>query len=252
MTTHEAEAVVLRQYSLSESDRIIVLLTREFGKVRAVAKGSKKPRSRMGAALEPLTVLRVEFYMREGQNLGQLRQAEILHSYLGRMPTLERMLAYSYFAELIQEIVQENNPNYAIYRLLLASLDAGDKQGISVALVRYFEYWCLKLSGLIPNYDYCSNCAKCVKDEGFFAWLDEGQVRCAQCAGDRGLRICSETAAELRCIAQLSPEKFAARRLSDSTASELERLTQRLLELHLEKRLKSYSMLKRALRDERQ
>lgn len=251
MLIHEAEAVVLRQYSLSESDRIIVLFTREFGKLRAVAKGTKKPQNRMAAALEPLTLLRVEFYLREGQSLALLRQAEILHSYLSRAPTLERMLAYSYFAELIQEIVQENNANPSIYRLLLASLNAGDKLGICDALIRYFEFWCLKLSGLIPNYDYCSNCAKYVKDDGFFAWLDSGQVRCELCADNRGLRICGESAAALRSIAHLSPEKFAAQPLSDIASVVLERMMQRLLELHLEKPLKSYPLLRQALRGER-
>jgi DNA repair protein RecO (recombination protein O) len=251
MLIHEAEAVVLRQYSLSEADRIIVLFTREFGLLRAVAKGSKRPQNRLAAALEPLTLLRMEFYLREGQSLAQLRQAEILHAYLSRTPTLERMLTYHYFAELVQELVQDNNANLSIYRLLLASLNAGEKSGICEALVRYFEFWCLKLSGLIPNYDYCSNCAKYVKDDGFFARLDTGQVRCELCADSRGLRICGESAVALQSIAHLPPEKFVAQPLSDIAAIELERLMQRLLELHLEKPLKSYPLLRQALRGER-
>jgi len=161
------------------------------------------------------------------------------------------MLAYNYFAEIIQEIVQENNANQAIYRLLLTSLSLGERSGISEALVRYFEYWCLKLSGLIPDYDYCSNCAKCVKDVGFFAWLDTGQVRCEPCSDNRGLRICGESAVAMRSIAHVSPEKFAAQPLSDIASIELERLMQRLLELHLEKPLKSYPLLRQALRGER-
>jgi DNA repair protein RecO (recombination protein O) len=250
MLIHEAEAVVLRHYSFSESDRIAVLFTREFGKLRAMAKGTKRPQNRLSAALEPLTLLHIEFYLREGQSLAQLRQAEILHSYLSRTPSLERMLAYSYFAEIIQEIVQENNANPSIYRLFIASLNAGGKAAVSAALIRYFEFWCLKLSGLIPNYDYCSACAKYVKDVGFFAWLDTGQVKCARCADNRGLRISGESALALQSMACLSPEKFAARPLSDIAALELERLTQKLLELHLEKPLKSYPLLKQALRGE--
>ena len=62
MPVHEAEAIVLRQYSLSDSDRIIVFITREFGKIRAVAKGVKKPKSRFAGALEPLNHIRLEFY----------------------------------------------------------------------------------------------------------------------------------------------------------------------------------------------
>ena len=121
MPVHEAEAIVLRQYSLSDSDRIIVFITREYGKVRAVAKGVKKPKSRLAGSLEPLNHIRLEFYGREGQELSQIRQAELIHSYLGKIPALEQVYAYSYFAEIANEIVQDNQPNYPLFRLLLAS-----------------------------------------------------------------------------------------------------------------------------------
>jgi len=244
MPTHEAEAIVLRQYSLSDSDRIVVFITREFGKIRAVAQGVKKPQSRMAGSLEPLNHLRMEFFAKEGKELGQVRQAELIHAYLAKSPSLDRVYAFSYFAEIANEIVQDNQPNPPLFRLLLASLEAGERNAANKALVRYYEIWSLRLSGLLPNYAYCSNCGKCVKDDGFFAWLESGQVRCTTCAQGRGLRIGAAAAAALAAMLRLSPGEFVHQSFAQDSAAEIERLSQRLLGLHLERELKSYRMLR--------
>jgi DNA repair protein RecO (recombination protein O) len=249
MPIYETEAVVLRQYSLSDADRIIVLITKEHGRVRGTAPGVKKPKSHLGACLEPLTRIRLEYHAREGRDLVQIREAELLHSYLGRTQSFEKMCVYNYFAELVNEIVQYNQPNYALYRLLLASLDSGEQSVAFLPLVRYFEIWCLKLSGIFPNYAYCSNCGKCVKDEGFFTWLEAGESRCLECAHGRGLRIGREAAAALEAIAKQPPGMFGSQPLVKEAARELELLSQRLLETNLEKRLKSYRIMAEALQE---
>jgi len=247
MPVHESEAIVLRHYSLSDSDRIIVFVTRDYGKVRAVAQGVKKLKSRMAGSLEPLSHIRLEFFAREGRDLSQVRQAELIHSYLGKNPPLNRVYAYTYFAEIANELVQDNQPNEALFRLFLASMQAGEQASVNSPLVRYYEIWSLKLSGLLPNYAYCSNCAKCVKDDGFFAWLESGQVRCQACAGGRGLRVGAAAAAVLESMGKLGPGPFMAQPLTRDAAVDIERLSQRLLGLHLEKELKSYRILREVL-----
>ena len=249
MPVHEAEAIVLRQYALSDSDRIIVFITREFGKIRGVAKGVKRPQSRLAGCLEPLNHIRVEFYSREGRDLGQIRRAELIQSYLGFHPSLVQVYAYSYFAEIANEIVQDNQVNYPLFRLLLSVMEAGKHNGVNMALVRYFEIWCLKLSGLFPNYAYCSSCGKCVKDDGFFAWIEVGQARCSACAQGRGIKIGAPAAMALTLMAKLPPEQFAASALAQDAAGDIEQLSQRLLALHLEKQLKSYRILTEALQN---
>jgi DNA repair protein RecO (recombination protein O) len=247
MPVHEAEAIVLRQYSLSDSDRIIVFMTREFGKVRAAAQGVKKIKSRMAGALELLNHLHLEFWIREGRELAQIRHTEFIHSYLGRQPALKQMCAFSYFAEITNEVAQDNQPHQALFRLLLASLNAGEGYGINESLIRYFEIWCLKLSGLLPNYAYCSNCGKCVKDVGFFAWIESGQVRCHACADGQGLGVGAAAAAALEAMMKYGPGQFMVQPLASDSAMELERLSQRLLGLQLEKELKSYRILREIL-----
>jgi DNA repair protein RecO (recombination protein O) len=249
MPVHEAEAIILRRYPLAESDRIVVFITREYGKVRLAAQGVKKPKSRIAGCLEPLNHIRLEFWTREGRELGRIRQAELIHSYLGKNPDLAQVYAFSYFAEIANEMIQENQPSHAFFRLLLASLDTGERWAIGHALIRYYEIWCLKLNGLFPNYDYCSDCGKYVKDEGFFAWIEAGQARCPGCAQGRGLQIRSAAHAAIEAMTKLSPEQFAVRPLTNEAASDIERLSQTLLNLHLEKQLKSYQLLREALQN---
>jgi DNA repair protein RecO (recombination protein O) len=248
MPTRELEAIVLRQYSLSEADRIIVLLTREHGTLRGVAQGAKKPRSKLGGCLEPLTHVRLQFYAKEGAELGRIWQCEIIHSYLGRNPTLEQIYGFSYLSELCQELAPENNPNPLLFRLLLAALAAGEQAGMTEALLRYFELWALRLNGWLPDYGYCSRCGKCVKDEGFYAWLEAGQGRCRACAEDRGIRIGSEASRLLQEIPGIPPLEFVSRNPPAAAVRELERLAQKLIEWHLEKRLKSYLTSREVLR----
>ena len=244
MPTHSAEAIVLRQYSLSEADRIVVVFSREGGKIRAVARGAKKPRSRLGGCLEPLNQIQIEYYAKEGSDLGLIRGCEMLHSYLGSNPTPERVVLLSYLAEIVNELAQENSSNPLLYRLFLSTLKASESLPPNEALIRYFEFWCLKLSGVLPDYDYCSKCSRCVKDDGFYAWLEAGQGRCAECAGGKGVHVHSNAAGILQDIWKLSPEQFAARPMGSASAGDLERLSRRLLEWHLEKQLKSLPSVK--------
>jgi DNA repair protein RecO (recombination protein O) len=248
MPIHSAEAIVLRQYSLAESDRIIVFLTRETGILRGVAQGVKKPASRMAAALEPLNHVRLQYFLREGADLCRIRQCETLHSFLGRGPTLERVYAFTYLAEVAQEFVQENNPSPLFFRLLLASLQAGERHGASAALVRYFELWCLKLAGLLPNYDRCANCAGDIRNSPFYAWIEAGQGRCEECSGRTGVRVGAAASGIFHAVLGTSPEQFVSSGVPEAAARDLERVTERLLETHLEKKLKSYALLKSALR----
>jgi DNA repair protein RecO len=196
-----------------------------------------------------LNQIHVEFYAREGSELGRISRCEVIHSWLGSNPTPERMILFSYLGEIVNELVDDNNPNHLLYRLFISVLKASGAAPPSEALVRYFEFWCLKLSGLMPNYDYCSTCSKCVKDFEFYAWVEAGQGRCADCAGKKGIHIRPDASKILRSIWELSPEQFASRPLTAVPGGDLERLSRKLLEWHLEKQLKSLPAVRAVFAD---
>lgn len=249
MPIHEAEAIVLRHYVLSEADRIIVCLTRETGLLRAAARGVRKPKSRMGACLQPLNHVRLQYFMKEGGELGRVCGCETLHSYLGKSPSLEQVYAFTYMAEIAQEFSQENNPSPAAFRLLLACLKTGEATGVTSALLRYFELWSLRLSGLLPNYGSCSSCGKCVKESSFYIWPEFGQARCPDCAHRQGLHMSAEAARLLLRMLEMPPERFGVLPFAGRPAAEIGRLSEKLLDLHLEKKIQSRAALRQILRE---
>jgi DNA repair protein RecO (recombination protein O) len=146
---YTAEALVLRTYKLGEADRIVVFLTRDRGKKRGVAPNARKSRKRFGAALEPLTEVRVSYFEKEGRELVGLNYAEPVRSPLSA--TSPEALGYShYFAELIDEWAAEADVDERLFRLGTSALDALVAGAPVEALARYFECWLLRLQGVYP------------------------------------------------------------------------------------------------------
>jgi DNA repair protein RecO (recombination protein O) len=147
MPIHTSDALILRTYTLGESDRLVVFLTCDRGKKRGVAKNARQSRRRFGGALEPMTCGRVRYREREGRELVLLEDVSVARSPLSA--TDKDALGYvSYFAELIDECAPENDPNASLYRLGEATIEAL-AEGVAVdPLARYFEYWLLRLQGV--------------------------------------------------------------------------------------------------------
>ena len=149
MPLYTAEALVLRTYKLGEADRIVVFLTRDRGKKRGVAPNARKSRKRFGAALEPLTEVRVSYFEKERRELVGLNYAEPVRSPLSAASP--EALGYShYFAELIDEWAAEADVDEKLYRLGTSSLEALVSGAPVEALARYFECWLLRLQGVYP------------------------------------------------------------------------------------------------------
>src|SRR5688572_16708384 len=137
---HTGEALILRTYSLGESDRIVVFLTRDRGKRRGVAKNARQSRRRFGGALEPMTYGRVGYSERERRDLVLLNFVEALRSPLAAADG--EALGYAgYFAELIDEWAPDHDPNEPLFRLGASAVDAM-AAGVPIEpLARYFEFW---------------------------------------------------------------------------------------------------------------
>src|SRR5258708_6657683 len=154
-----SDAIVLRTFKLGESSKIVVLLTRDRGKLRAVAKGARGARPRYQSSLEPLSEVRVSLYGRQGADLYRLGECELVHSaFKAGARGLDAALALSYFAELLDAFAQEGEAEDAVYRLALAVLAAMEGGADAGVLARYLEAWLLKLHGIYPPLDRCAGC----------------------------------------------------------------------------------------------
>ena len=149
MPLFTADALILRKFTIGESDSLVVFLTRDRGKKRGVAKNARQSRRRFGGALEPMTCGRVTYRERERRELVFVQDVAPTHSPL-RMTTTDSD-AYGhlgYFAELIDEWAPENDSNENLFRLGTSIVDALTS-GVPVdPLARYFEYWLLRLQGV--------------------------------------------------------------------------------------------------------
>ncbi len=114
-----SEAVVLRTWPLREADLIVSFFSRDYGRLKGVAKAALKSRKRFGGALEPMTVARAWFAERPRQELVRLDQLEILRSPLSAPVDHTRMAVLSFFAEVIDEALPEHDPQETVFRLLV-------------------------------------------------------------------------------------------------------------------------------------
>lgn len=174
------EAVVLRTHKLGEADRIITLLTRQHGRVRAVAKGVRKTSSRWGSRLEPFT--HVDLQLAEGRSLDVVTQAETLTPFAaGLGHDYERYTAGSVMLETADRLVaEERQPSVQQFLLLVGGLRAmtGGEHGPSQVLDSYLLR-SLAVSGYAPSFDHCTRCG----EEGPHRWFSPaaGGTLCSDC-----------------------------------------------------------------------
>src|SRR5580704_17638339 len=183
MALKESEAIVLRTYPLREADLLVTLFTRVEGKVRGVARAAKKSRRRFGAALEPLTWVRVYYDDRERHELARLDACDILDSPLASAMTYPRAVALGHVAELLDELLPEREANDTVFRLALSVL-AGLRASDVWLPVTYFELWMTRLMGYLPELSECIVCGCPLNgSRAFFHALSDGLV----CADDKRL-----------------------------------------------------------------
>ncbi|MGH9465985.1 MAG: DNA repair protein RecO [Terriglobales bacterium] len=154
MPLRRSEAFILRTYSFKESDRIVVFFTRDFGKLRGVARGARRPKSKFGATLEPLTQVRVEFFEREGRDLCAVDDCELLASPLATSAAdLLHAVAVSLIAEVADRMLPEAEVSPVAFRLLVAVTAAlrqspsGDGPWLALT---YYLYWMVRIGGFLP------------------------------------------------------------------------------------------------------
>jgi DNA repair protein RecO (recombination protein O) len=229
------EGVVLRTWKLGEADRIVVFLTRGHGKVRAVAKGVRKTRSKFGARLEPTTNVAVQFY--EGRELDIVTQADTIDYFRSIRDDLDRFARASAMLEAVDQIAQEREVNIRLYQMLvgaLRTLSAADAPLVAPA----FFFKMLALEGYRPIVEECAVCGSGADLVAFD--VDAGGLLCS--SDRRGTPVSAEVVALLQLI--LGGRLGAALEATESPAThQLDDLATRAVEHHLERRLRSVSVM---------
>ncbi|HEX9467492.1 MAG TPA: DNA repair protein RecO [Acidimicrobiia bacterium] len=237
MSLYRDQGVVLRTIKLGETDRIVSILTQGHGKIRAVAKGIRKPGSRFGARLEPMSHVALQCY--RGRELDVVTQTETIDANRALREHYGCLMHAVSMLEATDQVAQDREPNPALYRMLVGALRtlAADPNPLVSAA---FFWKLLSLEGFHPLLDSCARCGGAGPFPAFD--INEGGVLCGSCGRFAGRRIRPETLAAVRRI--LGGElRIALAEVASAITTETERLAVSSLEHHLERRLRSAALL---------
>ena len=238
MTLYRDRGVVLRTYKLGEADRIVVLLTESHGKVRAVAKGVRKTKSRFGSRLEPHSHVSLLMYEGRGE-LDVVNQAEYIEHHPKVREDLSRLAKATALLEAVDQVAQEREPSSQLYRMLAGALRSLERTD-SPLLVAGFYLKLLAAEGVAPLVDACARCGSAGPLVAFD--LAEGGVLCRSCRS--GTPMAESTLELLRRVLGGDLNRALAEPPGPATR-ELEGLATIAMETHLERRLRSLAVLDR-------
>jgi len=257
--TYSAEAIVLKHSDLGEADRIVTLFTPYKGKVRAIAKGSRRPISKKAGHLELLCYSRL--HIAQGRNLDIITQAQSIESFVQLRNQLWHMTCGFYLAELVDRFIEDDAQHLDVYNLLLQTLrileaharegqqrkTQGNADGTSYdrtqLLLRDFEIYLLSFIGYEPVLLVCAHCKAELqpRENGFNPSL--GGALCPNCSHLWSQALSMNGLKILRLLQRTEWSLMPHFRFDGSLRAEVEAATHSLPRFHLERDLKSWSFL---------
>ena len=242
MPLYRDEAIVLRTHKLGEADRIITLLTRQHGRVRAVAKGVRRTSSRFGSRLEPFT--HVDLQIAEGRSLDVVTQAVTLDPFASRMGSdYERYTAGTVMLETAERlVVEDKEPALQQFLLLVGALRAVCDTGRSPsAVLDSFLLRSLAVAGWAPSFDGCARCGLEGRHRSFSP--SAGGMLCSTCRVPGSMNPAPETVVLLGAL--LAGDWQLVDASEPRTRKEATGMVAAYLQWHLERGLKSLAHVPR-------
>lgn len=242
--TYRAEAIVLKTLDLGEADRILTLLTRHFGKVRVVAKGIRRPTSRLAGHAEPLS--HATFQLARGRELDVLTGAESRSTYRQLREDLDRIAAGWYIAEVADRSTADRSPAAPVFDLVetaLRHLEAGHAPAL---VCRWWDLHLLDRTGFRPVLAACARCGGQLR-EGVNAWSPyDGGAVCAGCVDRSTVGLPALSLRALKSLRYLLASDFAAAarlRIDAALETELERHLRAFMQNVLDREIASARLI---------
>jgi DNA repair protein RecO (recombination protein O) len=238
------DGIVLSRFDLGEADRVLTLITPEHGKIRIIAKGVRRPTSRLGGSLEPFAELNVG--LARGRTFDVVTEVRVGHAWLKLRDRLESAATAWYIAELADRSLEERHeaePLYALLRRAYELLDAGMDPG---RVARWYEMHLADELGQRPEVDRCVECDRMLEAAGSFRWVPPlGGVLCERCPGPPGDRagLSLDALKLLKAYQRLDIEAIASLRLSEAVEREVEAAMRDFIRVSLERDARSLAFL---------
>jgi len=241
-TTH---AIVIRSLNYGESDKIVTFFTKEFGKLKGIAKGARRSRKRFQNALGLFSHLHLIFFDKEGLGLVRAESCDILNSFPKIKEDLKKILYGNYYLELVNEMAGEREGNQEAFELLLSFLSNLEEMEPQEEQLRFFEIRMLSLFGYRPNMEKCDLCKKGWEDlkeiPTVFFSLERGALVCERCSkmSNNLIPLSLGTARLIEKISQMELSKIQRLRFTLQALSESRELLPKFISYQLGKELKS-------------
>lgn len=253
MSLYKTEAIVLKSSNLGEADKIITLFSSDRGKIRAVARGARRPRNRLMAATQPFCYS--DFLIFEGKNLDSISQCQIKESFFKIREDLEKMLYSTYIAELVNEFLPEGEADKAVFSLVLKTFYSILNNHDIELITRMFELQFIAMMGYMPNLENCSICGAKLTEFMIYFSPETGGALCSKCVSktldhfgaaskaQRCIKIKKATVEVLKSFLRISPAHLRVIKLSEAIKNEMKQTLRIFIDYHLEKKLKSLNLL---------
>ncbi|WP_440895873.1 DNA repair protein RecO [Amphibacillus sp. Q70] len=238
----KVEGVIIRAQNYGETHVIATLFTDKLGKIGVIARGAKKPKSRMAAVSQMF--IHGQYLVRIGKGLGVLEQGEVIQSHRRIREDIVLTAYASYIAELTDKLLDEKSPNYFIYQQFMATLKGltGDKDPLVLTMM--YEMKLYKIAGFAPILDYCQRC-KQTKDISGFS-VKEGGVLCKRClASDPNHISINQTQLKLlRLFSEVGLERIANISVKEENKNKIKNILEQYYDTYGGLALKSKKFLK--------
>jgi len=245
-TSHKTEAIALRFLDYGESDRIVTFYTRDYGKIRGIAKGARRSRKRFANALEFFCCSQIVFSRKGRDNLALIEESRVHQYFESIRADLEKTLMSSYLIELTDHFTIEDKKSAAIFQLLHDFLEQIDTGPCNEALLRFFEIRLLRQTGYQPVLDRCVACQAPVSGGDVYHFQSRaGGIRCSACQqiGEASLPVSPGTAKILLMGGDIDPAKMNRLSMSEQSARESRQMLMHFIRHLLGKELKSHQVL---------
>jgi DNA repair protein RecO (recombination protein O) len=249
MSISKTEGIVLKHTNLGEADRILTILTRNNGKIKAIAKGCRKPKSSLLSSSEVFVFS--EYVLYKGTNFYHISQAVTRETFYNIRKDLLRLSYATYFAELAEAVSDEDIPSEGLFLLLAKTLFYLSRENIPTGLLSLgYQLKLMDISGYRPSLSRCVVCRKACEHYSSFS-IELGGVVCGNCnieedilnKGGKVFRISQGTIEALKFLLDIEISRLNSKKIDNTIFNEIERITRSFIQSHLDRKFKSLDFL---------
>ena len=179
-------AINLKSYNINEADKIVVMYSKEKGIIRGIAKGIKKPASKLGGRMDLLVANKM--MLNKGKNLDTICQAEALNTFFNLRQDINKLFYAMYCCEIVSNFGIENDPNssdiYNLFYTFLENISSAKKKEHIMLSVLKFQLKMMNITGYSLELDNCVKCLTAPESGELYFSIEHGGILCKNCSAD--------------------------------------------------------------------